>query len=214
MNDVTHWIEKYRPHHIAECVLLPEVVERFASFVARGHCPHLLLVGPTGIGKTSLAMSLAFEMNWETMRNNAASYANVEVRDKINEFALPGPTIFEQERHRCVLLDEADHMPKKLQAALRPTMEECAATGECNFALIANNGTKIDNAVRSCCAVVDFSYSAPVEREVILAAYRRRVREITEMEGVEIDSDAIDQCLQEHGLDFRRILNEIQAKVG
>jgi DNA polymerase III delta prime subunit len=112
-----------------------------------------------------------------------------------------------------VLLDEADHMPKKLQSGLRPIMEECAATGECNFTLIANSGTKIDNVFRPCCAVVDFSNSAPAAREVIVAGYRERVGEIIESEGAEIDSEAIDHCSQEHGLDFRRVLNEIQVKV-
>ncbi len=43
MKDVTHWFEKYRPRQIAECVLLPDVRDRFRSFVAKGHCPHLLL---------------------------------------------------------------------------------------------------------------------------------------------------------------------------
>jgi len=43
MNDVTHWFEKYRPRQIAECVLLPDVKDQFRSFVAKGHCPHLLL---------------------------------------------------------------------------------------------------------------------------------------------------------------------------
>jgi len=51
---------------------------------------------PSWHRKDSLAMALAAEMNWETMRSNAAAYTNMDdVRTKITEFALPGPTLRE-----------------------------------------------------------------------------------------------------------------------
>ena len=117
---------------------------------------------------------------------------------------------FTDHRHRCVFLDEADQIPAKAQAALRGVMEEAAATGYSNFILTANNGDNIDPAIRSRCAVFDFTYRDPADREIIEAAFQERIGMILDAEGLEPDLDVIDRCLRKHGLDFRAVLNEIQ----
>ena len=110
-------------------------------------------------------MALANDLNWEVMKKNAAAYTNVDaVRTEIAEFAVPPshlPLFDAEERHRCVILDESDHIPPKAQAALRGIMEDAAATDHSNFILTANDGNKIDPAIRSRCSVFDFSYSDP-----------------------------------------------------
>ena len=186
----------------------------FESFIAKGNAPHVLLVGPPGVGKTSVAMALANDMQWQFMKKNAAAYANIEaVRTEIAEFAVPPshlPLFDAEERHRCVILDEGDHIPTKAQAALRGIMEEAAATDHSNFILTANDGNKIDPAIRSRCAVFDFSYSEPADRTIITSCFRGRIIEILEAEGLEPDERIIDRLLKKHGLDFRAVLNEIQ----
>lgn len=213
----THLFEKYRPRRMAECVLLPDDRTAFNSFIARGNAPHILLVGPPGVGKTSVAMALTNDLNWQVLKKNAAAYTNVEaVRTEIAEFALPPSHLLlpffneDDDRHRCVFLDEGDHIPQKAQAALRGIMEEAAATGHANFILTANEGDKIDAAIRSRCAVFDFSYSEPADRTIITSCFRGRIIEILEAEGLEPDGDMIDRLLERHGLDFRAVLNEIE----
>ena len=78
MTVTTHLFEKYRPRRIAECVLLPDDRTSFELFIAKGNAPHILLVGPPGVGKTSVAMALADDLNWEVMKKNAAAYADIE----------------------------------------------------------------------------------------------------------------------------------------
>jgi DNA polymerase III delta prime subunit len=212
----THLFEKYRPRRVSEAVLLPGDRESFESFIAKGNAPHILLVGPPGVGKTSVAMALADDMKWLVMKKNAAAYADIEaVRTKIAQFALPPshlPLFDAEERHHCVILDESDHIPPKAQAALRGIMEEAAATDHSNFILTANDGNKIDPAIRSRCAVFDFSYSDPTDRERITSAFRNRIATIFDAEGLEQDQTLIDHILKRHGLDFRAALNEIQRR--
>jgi DNA polymerase III delta prime subunit len=214
MTATTHLFEKYRPRRIAECVLLPGDRTVFESFIARENAPHILLVGPPGVGKTSVAMALANDLNWEVMKKNAAAYTNIDaVRTEIAQFALPPshlPLFDAEERHRCVFLDEGDHIPAKAQAALRGITEEAAATGHANFIFTANDGNNIDTAIRSRCAVFDFSYPEPADREIIMAGFRDRTVEIFEAEGLEPNGEKIDRLLERYGLDFRAVLNEIE----
>jgi len=161
-------------------------------------------------------MALANDMQWQFMKKNAAAYANIEaVRTEIAEFAVPPshlPLFDAEERHRCVILDESDHIPPKAQAALRGIMEEAAATDHSNFILTANEGNKIDAAIRSRCAVFDFSYSNPADREAITSAFRNRIATILDAEGLKHDQTLIHHILNRHGLDFRAALNEIQRR--
>ena len=51
------WVEKYRPKTIEECIL-PNIKKTFQSFLDKGEIPNMLLAGPPGIGKTTVAKHL------------------------------------------------------------------------------------------------------------------------------------------------------------
>ena len=56
-------VEKYRPQKIGDCILPRDLKSRFESFIAKGDIPNLLLAGPAGIGKTTVAKILCKELN-------------------------------------------------------------------------------------------------------------------------------------------------------
>ena len=101
-------------------------------------------------------------------------------------------------------------MPEKAQAALRGVMEEAAATDHSNFIVTANDGKKIDPAIRSRCAVFDFSYPDAADRKTIRSGFRERIVKIADAENLELDGEMIDSLLEKHGLDLRAMLNELQ----
>ena len=52
------WVEKYRPKTIEECILPTNTKKTFSSFLDKGQVPNLLLAGPAGCGKTTVAKAL------------------------------------------------------------------------------------------------------------------------------------------------------------
>ena len=90
MRDEFLWVEKYRPKKIEDCILPAGIKDTFQQFVNRGEIPNLLLAGPAGCGKTTVAKALCHELGvdyyvingsdegrfLETVRNNAKNFAS------------------------------------------------------------------------------------------------------------------------------------------
>ena len=84
------WVEKYRPKTIEECILPANTKKTFASFLKKGEVPNLLLAGPAGCGKTTVAKALCHELGadfyvingsdegrfLDTVRNQAKYFAS------------------------------------------------------------------------------------------------------------------------------------------
>lgn len=200
------WTEKYRPATFPELVGQDEVVKRVQSLTNSMNIPHLLLAGPAGTGKSTLALIVVrdlFKKNWREnfLELNASDERGINVvREKVKNFARTkslGNIDF-----KIIFLDEADALTPEAQQALRRTMENYSGT--CRFILSCNYSTKIIDPIQSRCAVFRFKLLEKKDMEKV-------IQKISEGEGLRIDSDAMELLYEGSEGDCRRAINILQS---
>lgn len=206
MTDSTIWTEKYRPQKFEDIKGQKKIVERIKAFVDQKNMPHILLAGPAGVGKSTIALVIAKELFKDTWRNNflelnASDDRGIDVvRSTIKEFAKTrsmGNVPF-----KIIFLDECDSLTKEAQQALRRTMENFVTSTR--FVMSANYSSKIIDPIQSRCTVFRFK---PLNKEDI----EDYVMKIAITENLQIDKKAIAALVDlSHG-DVRKITNILQS---
>ena len=135
---VSDWTERYRPS--SECQLEGNEVQRreirawlddWNNGLPRKKA--LILVGPPGVGKTSVARAIAKDMGWNVIELNASDARNAAAIRKVATHGSTHRSLFHnpnaKKQRTLVLLDEVDHLSGGLRELSQSRIQD-AMQGE------------------------------------------------------------------------------------
>jgi len=201
------WAEKYRPMTLDEMVNQTEIVSRLKQFVKERNLPHLLLVGPAGVGKTTSILAMARDLYGPGYGNfilelNASDERGIDViREKVKFFARTA-AISSEVLFKILIMDEADNLTSAAQHALRRTMERYTRT--CRFCLIGNYSENILDPIQSRCSIFRFS---PLSEDDL----KGWIGTIARKEDVNLLEEGLDAIYEASKGDMRKAINLLQA---
>jgi len=117
------WVEKYRPHSVADTILQSDLKTTFQKIVDSGEIPNMMFTGTAGTGKTTIARAICDELGLDYIVINGSEEGNIDtLRGKIKQFAS---SVSLSGGYKVVILDEADYLnAQSTQPALRGFIEE------------------------------------------------------------------------------------------
>lgn len=197
------WVEKYRPTSVDQYVFTDDSTkQQIESWIQDKSIPHLLMHGPAGTGKTTLAKILVNQLNiddYDFLQVNASRDNGVDyLRNKIEGFVstLPFGDL------KIVLLDEADYLSHNAQALMRGLMETYHS--QARFILTCNFAHKIIAPLKSRCQELHINKTDQTE-------FTARAATVLVSENIDFDLDTLDSYVKATYPDLRKCLNLLQS---
>jgi DNA polymerase III delta prime subunit len=195
------FVEKYRPRYLDDFVGDNTVRTKIQEYLDTGKLQNLLLFGPAGTGKTSLAKLIVDQLGADHLYINASDERGIDtIRDKIIPFA----SSIGFNGLKIVILDESDYLTAQAQATLRNVMESFSAS--CRFILTCNYLDRIISPLQSRCMA--FGITPPSKKEV-----GQHLLHICECEEIKFTKEDLGQVIITHYPDIRKILNTLQGSL-
>jgi len=202
------WVEEYRPHTIEDCILPTSLKKVFTGFIEQGEISNLLLSGPPGVGKTTVAKALCQQLNLSYIVINGSDEGRFldTIRTRVKQFAST-ISMTSGGKHKVVIIDEADNTTHDVQLSLRTFIEEFHSN--CRFIFTCNFINKIVEPLHSRCTVVDFRIKKGEEQK-LQAQFFDRLKSILGTSGVTYEDKVVVKLIQRYYPDWRRLINEAQ----
>ena len=209
------WVEKYRPKTDSDLIANEDVRALLTKSREDGDIPNLMFHGTQGLGKTTLAKILAYDVlgreRQDILYINASEKTGIDViRTDILDFAV---TASWNNEHKIVILDEVDGLSSvssgsggksSAQQALRNVMEEHA--DNVRFILTCNYLQKVIPALQSRC--MQFVFRDPPIAEIV-----KRAGNILKAENVTLSDgqkEGLITLVRKSYPDIRRTIQELQ----
>lgn len=201
------WTEKYMPKHWSEFVGNPEVLVRVKSWAdawqqGKKQKP-LLLYGPAGNGKTTLALLCAREMNWQVFEMNASDFRTKDIIERLAGAASQGASF--SGTRRLILLDEVDGLQAQDRGGASAIAKILKETS--NPVILTANDVYADKklaVIRPYCELLQM-------KRVNALSIAKRLREICEKEGIAFENDALVILAKRSEGDVRAAILDLQT---
>ena len=212
------WTEKHRPTLLTQ-LRRDKTVEAMISWAKRWEngTPSkkgLIIYGAPGTGKTSSAIALAKEMDWEYVEFNAS---DIRSRDLIEQNAIKGSYYSSisdvKNRKKLIVMDEVDSLYERniegsdaggkaaISSLLERTLNPVILIANDLYALKSSSTGK---AIADKCEVVEF-------RRYMKSQIATVLKEILQKEGVYASPERINAIAENSNGDMRAAINDIQG---
>ena len=193
--------ERMRPRDLDQVVgqahlVGPDGVLRKA--LASGRLPSMILWGPPGVGKTTLARLIAERMKRPFHALSAINSGVKDVREVIEQAG--GAGLFA--RSAVLFIDEIHRFSKAQQDSLLGAVEKGTIT--LIGATTENPSFEVIGALLSRCQVYILE---PLSEEQLLGLLHRAMTEDPDLKGIPIELRETDSLMRSSGGDARRLLN-------
>ena len=199
------WSEKYRPKNFLDLIGNEESRKLFVEWFTnwkKGTRP-ILLVGPPGIGKTTLANLAAKQFGYDLISLNAS-----DVRNKKNIHEILSPVLGNQTvlGTPMIFIDEVDGVHGRADYGGTEAIIKILKEPTVPIVLAAN--TDSSDKMKSIKKVVKTIEMKPLSPKLLRLCLNR----ILQLEGVKIDSDSLAKLVTKSRGDIRSMINFTQAR--
>ncbi|AST92691.1 MULTISPECIES: replication-associated recombination protein A [Sutcliffiella] len=197
---------RMRPRSIEEIVGQEHLVQEgkiINRMVKAKHLSSMILYGPPGIGKTSIATAIAGSTNYKYRTLNAVVHNKKDMEIVVEEAKMSGKVI--------LILDEVHRLDKGKQDFLLPHLESGLLT--MIGATTSNPYHAINPAIRSRCQIFELK---PLEPEQILTVLHYALQDKERGLGnynVKVTDEAMNHFAFSCGGDVRSALNGLELAV-
>jgi replication factor C subunit 2/4 len=146
--------EKYRPERIADFVGLERPKKVLSAFRKRPTSGAWLFVGPSGVGKSTMALALAAELKAELHKIPSQKCNAQTIDDTVRKCWYAPMTAG---GFHIVLADEADQMTNAAQLALLSKLDATDPAPNTIWIFTANDTERLERRFLSRCKMLDFS---------------------------------------------------------
>jgi replication-associated recombination protein RarA len=146
--------EKYRPKRIADFIGLEKQRKVLSAFASRPTSCAWLFLGPSGVGKSTMALALAEELGAELHKIPSQKCNAAAIEETVRQcwYATAKVGGF-----HIVLADEADQMSNAAQLQLLSKLDSVDPAPQTIWIFTANDTSRLEKRFISRCRVLEFS---------------------------------------------------------